>query len=83
MKRHVLNTEGRVLRCNICDSSLSEPRYNRELKRWEPCHTCLEVIYDCLNDFKDNAVWVEESLDEVLGEADISPNKISDIENST
>lgn len=63
------------MRCNICDRLLKAPTYNRELKTWEPCDTCMEVITDCLNDFKDNAVWAEEDLDQAFREADIFPNE--------
>jgi hypothetical protein len=59
------------MRCNICDSLLSQPRYNKELEAWEPCETCTEVIQDCLNDLKDNAVFVEENVEAALTEAGI------------
>jgi hypothetical protein len=59
------------MRCNICDSLLSQPRYNRELEAWEPCETCTEVIQDCLNDLKDNAVFVEDDEFAALDEAGI------------
>lgn len=61
------------MRCNICDSSLANPKFNRDLRTWEPCETCLEVISDCINDLKDNAVWYEEDLDDAFSEATISP----------
>lgn len=50
------------MRCYICDALVSTPKYNRDLAQWEPCDTCMEAISDTLNDFKDNAVWVEEDL---------------------
>jgi hypothetical protein len=34
----------------------------------------MEVINDCLNDFKDNAVFTEESEPEVIEKAGISPD---------
>lgn len=62
------------MRCHICDTLLITPRYNRDLKAWEPCDPCMEVISDCLNDMKDNAVWVEDDLDDAFREAEISPD---------
>jgi hypothetical protein len=59
-----------IMRCNICDSLLSQPRYNQELKAWEPCETCMEVIQDCLNDLKDNAVFLDDE-DTAIKEAGI------------
>jgi len=64
------------MRCNICDRLLAAPRYNRELKAWEPCDTCLEIINECLNDFKDNAVFTEEDDTVALEDAGIPPENI-------
>lgn len=50
------------MRCYICDAPTPTPKYNRDLAKWEPCDTCMEAISDVLNDYKDNAVWVEEGL---------------------
>lgn len=60
------------MRCNICDASLTNPVFNRQLNTWEPCGTCLEAISDCINDLKDNAVFVEE--DEAAAVAIAAPN---------
>jgi hypothetical protein len=70
------------LRCNICDRLLSQPRYNRELKAWEPCDTCLEVINECLNDFKDNAVFTDDA-EISLGVTGTSPVSPTFFENSS
>ena len=60
------------MKCNICDASLSNPTFNRLLNTWEPCGTCLEAISDCINDLKDNAVFVEEDESEAIQAA--APN---------
>lgn len=69
------------MRCYICNELLSQPRYNRELKAWEPCETCMEVIQDCLNDLKDNAVFTEEDEFAALNEEGI-PLEINELSGS-
>lgn len=59
------------MKCHICDALLSQPRYNKEIKAWEPCETCMEIIFELLDDFKDNAVFVDESEGVALKEAGI------------
>jgi len=36
------------MHCNICDKQLDESDivWNDDLKKWEPCKECLEIIYD-------------------------------------
>lgn len=50
------------MRCNICDQLLSEPNYNKDLGAYEPCDTCLAVISDTLNGFKDRVTVDEDEL---------------------
>lgn len=50
------------MRCHICDSLLSQPKFNRDHGDWDPCQPCMDVISDTLSAFKDQAVWVEEDL---------------------
>jgi hypothetical protein len=60
------------MRCDICDSLLANPTFNRQLDTWEPCETCTAVIVDCLNDLKDNAVFVEDDEVAAAHQAGIS-----------
>lgn len=48
------------MRCNICDVVLSEPTFNRDLNRWEPCDTCLDVIRDTVGAFIDRPFMDED-----------------------
>jgi hypothetical protein len=48
------------MRCNICDSDLSKPVFNRQLNTWEPCTTCLDVIFNVFEDYP----TVEETPEE-------------------
>jgi NAD-dependent SIR2 family protein deacetylase len=52
----------RNMKCYICDSTLSTPKYDRDHEDWEPCGHCMEIVSDCLSDFKDQVIWVEEDL---------------------
>lgn len=38
------------MRCHICDAALENPTYNRDLQQWEPCGTCLEIIFSVFED---------------------------------
>ena len=62
------------MRCNICDASLAQPRYNREIKTWEPCETCTEVITDTINSFKDNAVFTDDDFPSEIQQFPIHKN---------
>jgi hypothetical protein len=48
------------MRCHICDRVLEEPRFNMDHNDYEPCETCLAVINDTLDGYKDNAIQEEE-----------------------
>lgn len=62
------------MKCYICDKELSEKEiiYNEEVSSYEPCTTCLDVIYDtayCGNfAFDPDAV---EFVDEDYDKADV------------
>jgi hypothetical protein len=48
------------MRCNICDSVLEKPIWNAQLKGWEPCTTCLDVIFSVFEDYPAPAEEQEE-----------------------
>ena len=50
------------MRCHICDKVMTKPVYNKDLKGYEPCDTCLDIINDLLNDFKDQPFAAEDDL---------------------
>jgi hypothetical protein len=50
------------MRCHICDRVLSEPRYNRDYKDYDPCDTCLTVVQDTLEGFTDKPAADEDEL---------------------
>lgn len=51
------------MRCFICDRVLEEPRFNMDHDDYEPCETCMAVINDTLDGYKDNAIQDEELED--------------------
>ncbi len=50
------------MRCHICDRPLDEPRFNSDHQDYEPCDSCLFVINETLEGFKDNASAAEDDL---------------------
>jgi hypothetical protein len=53
------------MRCNICDSLINKPVWNSQIKTWEPCTTCLEVINNVFEDpVAEDAYAEEEDEDE-------------------
>lgn len=50
------------MRCNICDRPLNEPRYNSDLKAYEPCEPCMIVIHDTLAGFTDRPAVQDDEL---------------------
>lgn len=52
--------KGNDMRCDICDRLLTEPVYNRDHEKWEPCRECLDVIEDTLNAFRDRPSMDED-----------------------
>ncbi len=50
------------MRCHICDRVLSEPRFNSDHKDYDPCDTCLEVVYDVLGSYRDKPAAEEDEL---------------------
>lgn len=61
-----------LMRCNICNASLSKPTYNEQLQGYEPCGTCLDVINDAVGTFYDKPYANEDELgyDDVRYELD-------------
>lgn len=49
------------MKCFICDAILSEPQFNHDHQDWDPCPKCQEVITDCLNGFKDQVIFYDDS----------------------
>jgi tRNA G26 N,N-dimethylase Trm1 len=39
------------MRCKICDSVINKPVWNAELKDWEVCSPCLEIINNVFEDY--------------------------------
>lgn len=48
------------MRCHICDRALEEPRFNADHGDYEPCETCMVVINDTLDSYKDNVIEDDE-----------------------
>ena len=38
------------MRCNICDAPLAKPVFNKDINTFEPCQTCLDIIYSVFTD---------------------------------
>jgi hypothetical protein len=38
------------MRCKICDSSIARPVWNNQLKDWEICPTCLDIVNHVFED---------------------------------
>jgi hypothetical protein len=55
------------MRCHICDTVINKPVYNAQLKAFEPCTICLEIIN---NVFEDPVIEAEDNSeiteDEIL-----------------
>lgn len=41
------------MRCHICNSVIPTPQYNNLLGNWEPCQTCLDIIFNVFDDHDD------------------------------
>jgi hypothetical protein len=52
------------VKCRICDASLPEVQFNSEHGDIDPCPSCLFVIQDTLDGFKDNAAPDEDAFGE-------------------
>jgi cytidine deaminase len=67
------------MRCNICNKVLTdkEVNYNHDLKTYEPCTLCLDVIQDVLSKYRDRPVMDEDEFpdDDLLSELDL-PDEI-------
>lgn len=50
------------MRCKICDTTLSDPKWNKQLNDWEICGTCLEIAMSAFEDKPDDDNEVEEDL---------------------
>ncbi len=53
------------MRCYICDSVLSSPVWNSQLKAYEPCPTCMDIIHHVFEDAPEQNSPDEESLEDV------------------
>jgi hypothetical protein len=53
------------MKCNICDASLSEPKFIPGVKgSFDPCDKCMEVIEDTLASYEDAPHLDKPSADE-------------------
>jgi hypothetical protein len=52
------------MRCHICNRVLPDPQFNTEHQDYDPCSTCLTVIQDTLDGFKDKAAADEDDFDD-------------------
>jgi hypothetical protein len=50
------------MRCKICDRALEEPRWNGDHEEYEPCDSCLRVIQDTIDGYKDVPAPAEDDL---------------------
>lgn len=50
------------MRCDICDRLLSEPRWNADHEKYEPCDECLHVIYETLDAYRDKPSAAEDDF---------------------
>lgn len=57
------------MKCYICDATLAEPIFNRETNAYEPCGTCMAVIHDTLDGYKDNPSVAEDDFNDMVIEA--------------
>lgn len=48
------------MRCNICDSVIDKPVFNKDIDTWEPCLTCLEIINNVFEDLPEQNEEKEE-----------------------
>lgn len=60
------------MRCKICDASIDDPKFNKQLDDWEVCGTCLEIIFSVFEDYPEQTEesepdeadeWLEEALE--------------------
>lgn len=50
------------MRCHICDKQLAEVSFNSEHQDIDPCPTCLDVVQDVLDGYKDKPAAAEDDL---------------------
>lgn len=50
------------MKCNICDRALNEPKFNPEIRNYDPCDTCMTVIEDTLAGFIDGPAAEEDAF---------------------
>jgi hypothetical protein len=55
------------MRCKICDSAINKPVWNSQLKDWEICTTCLNVVNSVFEDpIIEDPYTEEETEDEEI-----------------
>lgn len=50
------------MRCHICDKLLADPQLNSDHGDIDPCSTCLDVIQDVLDGYKDKPSAAEDDF---------------------
>jgi hypothetical protein len=50
------------MHCNICDATLSDPKFNPDLGNFDPCDTCMAVVEDTLASYIDKPAADEDAL---------------------
>jgi tRNA G26 N,N-dimethylase Trm1 len=54
------------MRCKICDSIIHKPVWNNQLKDWEVCTVCLDII----NNIFEDPVLPDQEAEEALEDVD-------------
>lgn len=54
------------MRCYICDKQLTEPQFNSDHQDIDPCQTCLDVIQDVLDGYRDKPSAAEDDFSDDL-----------------
>lgn len=72
------------MRCHICDKELTdkEVQYNKDLKSWEPCMVCWDVILDTaysdgFSQEEDDIVVIDPDFDVYGDGGDMVPRHLS------
>lgn len=55
------------MRCKICDAAINKPVWNAQLKDWEICSTCLNIVNNVFDDpvMEDPYAEAEEDDEEI------------------
>lgn len=54
------------MRCSICDRTLKDIVWNKDLRKWEICPTCMEIVHDALGKWADKSRPEEEEWDDTF-----------------